>query len=186
MDFDTPISPPLSARRFIEREIKPLEQRQRQHPLFDHRRETRHRLERRAPTRVESAARARRIADKMALPLCLAAAGGKGGSNLDMAVIREHLAAKGLGLFNDLQNEHSIVGNNPFVLLMLIYGTEGRKRSSSTACSRARRDSRSASPSRTTAPTPRTWRPPPCATATAGASTARRPGTRASTRRRTT
>ena len=43
--------------------------------------------------------------------------GGQGGTNLAMAVIREHLAAKGLGLFNDLQNEHSIVGNNPFVLM---------------------------------------------------------------------
>src|SRR4051812_29136793 len=43
--------------------------------------------------------------------------GGRGGSNLDMAVIREHLAAKGLGLHNDLQNEHSIVGNNPFVVM---------------------------------------------------------------------
>ena len=32
-----------------------------------------------------------------------------------MAVIREHLAAKGLGLHNDLQNEASIVANNPFV-----------------------------------------------------------------------
>ena len=32
-----------------------------------------------------------------------------------MAVIREHFAAKGLGLHNDLQNEHSIVGNIPFV-----------------------------------------------------------------------
>jgi hypothetical protein len=31
--------------------------------------------------------------------------GGKDGSNLWMAVIREHLAAKGLGLHNDLQNE---------------------------------------------------------------------------------
>jgi hypothetical protein len=29
------------------------------------------------------------------------------------AVIRMHLAKKGLGLFNDLQNEHSIVGNFP-------------------------------------------------------------------------
>ena len=29
-----------------------------------------------------------------------------------MAIIREHLAGKGLGLFNDLQTEHSIVGNN--------------------------------------------------------------------------
>ena len=30
-----------------------------------------------------------------------------------LAVIRMHLARKGLGLFNDLQNEHSIVGNFP-------------------------------------------------------------------------
>src|SRR6202012_3039249 len=49
--------------------------------------------------------------------------GGKGGSNLAMAVIREHLAAKGLGLHNDLQNEHSIVGNNPFVLLFEAFAT---------------------------------------------------------------
>ena len=49
--------------------------------------------------------------------------GGKGGSNLAMAVIREHLAAKGLGLHNDLQNEHSIVGNNPFVLMFKAFAT---------------------------------------------------------------
>jgi acyl-CoA dehydrogenase len=30
-----------------------------------------------------------------------------------MAAIRMHLTKKGLGLFNDLQNEHSIVGNFP-------------------------------------------------------------------------
>ncbi len=36
-----------------------------------------------------------------------------------MAIIREHLARKGLGLHNDLQNEHSIVGNNVGLLLML-------------------------------------------------------------------
>ena len=41
-----------------------------------------------------------------------------------MAIIREHLAAKGLGLHNDLQNEHSVVGNNIGLLLMLEYGTE--------------------------------------------------------------
>jgi acyl-CoA dehydrogenase len=40
-----------------------------------------------------------------------------------MAVIREHLAAKGLGLHNDLQNEHSIVGNNPFVMLFKAFAT---------------------------------------------------------------
>ena len=53
--------------------------------------------------------------------------GGQNGGNLWMAVIRMHLAKKGLGLFNDLQNEHSIVGNFPDVLMVKEFGTEGRK-----------------------------------------------------------
>ena len=53
--------------------------------------------------------------------------GGRDGGNLGMAIIREHLAAKGLGLHNDLQNEHSVVGNNIGLLLMLKYGTEDQK-----------------------------------------------------------
>jgi alkylation response protein AidB-like acyl-CoA dehydrogenase len=44
-----------------------------------------------------------------------------------MAIIREHFARKGLGLHNDLQNEHSIVGNNVGLLLMLNYGTDEQK-----------------------------------------------------------
>jgi alkylation response protein AidB-like acyl-CoA dehydrogenase len=40
-----------------------------------------------------------------------------------MAIIREHLATKGLGLHNDLQNESSIVGNFPTVLMMRDFGT---------------------------------------------------------------
>ncbi|KAI9724698.1 MAG: hypothetical protein M1828_003567 [Chrysothrix sp. TS-e1954] len=47
--------------------------------------------------------------------------------NLWMAVIREHLAAKGLGLFNDLQTEHSVVGNFPVVFMLLDWGSEGQK-----------------------------------------------------------
>src|SRR5690606_13300091 len=43
------------------------------------------------------------------------------------AVIREHLARKGLGLHNDLQNEHSIVGNLVTPLLMHHYGSEQQK-----------------------------------------------------------
>ena len=39
--------------------------------------------------------------------------GGRAASNLAMAIVREHLARKGLGLHNDLQNESSIVGNFP-------------------------------------------------------------------------
>ena len=53
--------------------------------------------------------------------------GGKGGSNLGMAVIREHLAAKGLGLHNDLQTEHSIVGNNPFIIMFKEFATNAQK-----------------------------------------------------------
>ncbi|RAV09578.1 acyl-CoA dehydrogenase [Mycolicibacterium sp. GF69] len=53
--------------------------------------------------------------------------GGRDSSNVDMAVIREHLAHKGLGLHNDLQNESSIVGNFPQVIMMDRFGTEAQK-----------------------------------------------------------
>ena len=54
--------------------------------------------------------------------------GGKDGTNLAMAIIREYLAAKGLGLHNDLQNESSIVGNLPTVLMFRDFGTEKQKK----------------------------------------------------------
>ncbi|WP_101948836.1 acyl-CoA dehydrogenase family protein [Mycobacterium sp. 3519A] len=53
--------------------------------------------------------------------------GGRDGTNIDMAVIREHLAHKGLGLHNDLQDESSIVGNFPQVIMMDRFGTEAQK-----------------------------------------------------------
>src|SRR5690242_5427185 len=53
--------------------------------------------------------------------------GGKDGTNLAMAIIREYLAAKGLGLHNDLQNENSIVGNLPTVLMFRDFGTKEQK-----------------------------------------------------------
>ena len=37
--------------------------------------------------------------------------------NLWLAAIRMHLAGRGLGLFNDLQTEHSVVGNFPLVAM---------------------------------------------------------------------
>ncbi len=40
-----------------------------------------------------------------------------------MAIIREHLAHRGLGLHNDLQTEHSVVGNLVFVELLHRFGT---------------------------------------------------------------
>ena len=54
--------------------------------------------------------------------------GGQDGSNLWMAVIRERFARRGLGLHNDLQNEHSIVGNFPYVAMFETFGTEDQKR----------------------------------------------------------
>ncbi|TMS51911.1 acyl-CoA dehydrogenase family protein [Mycobacterium sp. DBP42] len=116
---------------FIETDIKPLEREQMQY--FDQRREY-------ARTDWENGgipARAwedllgemRRRADaagwlRYGLP---ARFGGRDGSNLDMAVIREHLAHKGLGLHNDLQDESSIVGNFPQVIMMDRFGTEAQK-----------------------------------------------------------
>jgi alkylation response protein AidB-like acyl-CoA dehydrogenase len=47
--------------------------------------------------------------------------------NYWMAVIREHLASKGLGLFNDLQTEHSVVGNFPDVVMAENFGTLAQK-----------------------------------------------------------
>jgi len=44
-----------------------------------------------------------------------------------MAVIREHLAAKGLGLHNDLQNEHSIVANFPQIVMLREFGTKAQR-----------------------------------------------------------
>jgi len=118
---------------FIEREIKPLEQQDDNIRFFDHRREH-------ARTDWDNGGRpredweallaeARRRADaaghyRYAFPQTF---GGRDGTNLGMAVIREHLAARGLGLHCDLQNEHAIVANNIGLLLMLEYGSEEQK-----------------------------------------------------------
>jgi len=115
--------------RFIEAEIKPLERADDNVRFFDHRREhARTDWDNQGLPRPEweaLLAEARRRADaaghlRFAWPREM---GGQGGSNLAMAVIREHLAAKGLGLHNDLQNEHSIVGNNPFILMFKEFAT---------------------------------------------------------------
>ena len=134
MDFTLPDHlPGLLAEMddFIEREIAPLQAQNMQY--FDHRREF-------ARTDVEQGgiprreweellAEMRRRADaagwlRYALPSSL---GGRDGTNLDMAVIREHLAHKGLGLHNDLQDESSIVGNFPQVIMMERFGTDEQR-----------------------------------------------------------
>ena len=118
---------------FIESEIRPLEEADDNVRFFDHRREdARTDWDRDGlPNREweDLLAEARRRADAAGhyrYPLS-EELGGRNGTNLGMAVIREHLAARGLGLHNDLQNEHSIVGNNVGLLLMLEYGSEEQK-----------------------------------------------------------
>lgn len=136
MNFDLP--PELAAYldeldEFIEREIKPLEATDDNIRFFDHRREharTDWDNEGRPREDWEALLReARRRADaaghfRYAFPREY---GGRDGTNLGMAVIREHLAARGLGLHCDLQNEHAIVANNIGLLLMLEYGSEEQK-----------------------------------------------------------
>jgi acyl-CoA dehydrogenase len=136
MDFDIPAD--LAAYltdldAFIEAEIRPLEQQDDNIRFFDHRREdARTDWERGGlPNRDWEALlrEARRRADaaghyRYAFP---AKYGGRDGTNLGMAVIREHLASKGLGLHCDLQNEHMIVGNNVGLLLMIEYGTDAQQ-----------------------------------------------------------
>ena len=118
---------------FIEREIRPLELEDDNIRFFDHRREdARTDWDRGGlPSREWEAllGEARRRADaaghfRYAFPKEY---GGRDGTNLGMAVIREHLARKGLGLHCDLQNEHAIVGNNVGLLLMLHYGSPDQK-----------------------------------------------------------
>ncbi|BBX21843.1 acyl-CoA dehydrogenase [Mycolicibacter terrae] len=140
MDFTLPEHlPALLAEMddFIEREIAPLQADNMQY--FDHRREF-------ARTDVENGgipnrdweellAEMRRRADaagwlRYGLP---SSVGGRDGTNLDMAVIREHLAHKGLGLHNDLQDESSIVGNFPQVIMMERFGTDDQRREWSQA-----------------------------------------------------
>lgn len=132
MDFDLPsdlVAYLAELDAFIEREIKPLENAADNIKYFDHRREyERTDWERGGIPKKEWEAllsEARKRADaaghlRFAWPKEL---GGKAGSQLWLAVIREHLAAKGLGLHNDLQNEHSIVSNNPFVVMFKEFAT---------------------------------------------------------------
>ncbi|MDX2238473.1 MAG: acyl-CoA dehydrogenase family protein [Hyphomonadaceae bacterium] len=118
---------------FIETEIKPLQAQDDNERFFDHRREwartdfengglPRHEWE-------ELLREAKRRADKAghlryALPKEY---GGQDGTNLGMAIIREHFARKGLGLHNDLQNEHSIVGNFPQILMLRDFARQDQK-----------------------------------------------------------
>ncbi|KAF2491355.1 acyl-CoA dehydrogenase NM domain-like protein [Lophium mytilinum] len=124
---------------FIQTKITPLQNKNDNNRFFDHRREhartdwDNNGLPR--PEWEELLAESKQLADeagfyRLSLPKEY---GGQNssdgrGSNLWMAVIREHLAAKGLGLFNDLQTEHSMVGNFPDVIMVENFGTPAQKK----------------------------------------------------------
>ena len=118
---------------FIEAEIRPLEQADDNIRFFDHRREH-------SRTDWDAGGTPRRewedLLDEMMSRADAAGIwryglpsefGGRDGSNLAMAVIREHLNRLGIGLHNDAQSEISIVGNFPTVLLAHRFGTQEQR-----------------------------------------------------------
>lgn len=136
MDFDIPADIAdflVEIDAFIEDKIKPLERKDDNMRFFDHRREDARTDWDRGGLPNEAWEDLLRQARELAIEAGIysypfpAEHGGRDGNNLGMAIIREHLAARGLGLHNDLQNEHSVVGNNIGLLLMLEYGTEDQQ-----------------------------------------------------------
>ena len=53
--------------------------------------------------------------------------GGRGGSNLTLAIVREHLNRLGIGPHNDPQSEISLIGNFPTVILAHEFGTPAQQ-----------------------------------------------------------
>ena len=115
---------------FIEKTLKPIEESEGNERFFNHRREYErtnwedHGLPQKEwedlLAKTRTLARDAGFLD-FALPKEF---GGGDATNLEMAVVREHLAAKGIGLHCDLQNEHSIVGNFPTTLLFRDFGND--------------------------------------------------------------
>jgi len=116
---------------FIDEKYRPIEEENPQ--FFDHRREyfrtdwERDGVESREW--LEILHRGRRLADeagflRYGLPSEL---GGNDGTNLAMAIIREHLLTKGSGLHFPHANEASVVGNFPLALVLHHFGTDEQK-----------------------------------------------------------
>ncbi|KAL4948725.1 acyl-CoA dehydrogenase/oxidase [Aspergillus filifer] len=144
MNFDYPpdlLSHIATIDTFIKQTILPLQHAHDNNRFFDHRREY-------ARTNWEAGGlprreweellnQARLLSDKaglyrFALPKIYGGEGHKD-TNLWMSAIRFHLSSHpiyggGLGLANDLQNEHSVVGNFPDVLMLHHFGNEEQKR----------------------------------------------------------
>jgi acyl-CoA dehydrogenase len=118
---------------FICNEIEPLELEEDNMRFFDHRREhSRTDFERGGIPSEEWEALLEQMMDladqaglwRFGLPQEL---GGRGGSNFAMAVVREHLNRRGIGLHNDPQSEISMIGNFPTAILVHEFGTEEQK-----------------------------------------------------------
>ncbi|KAL1955773.1 hypothetical protein VTO42DRAFT_8093 [Malbranchea cinnamomea] len=143
MNFDLP--PDLTAYisrldKFIQDKILPLQHADDNNRFFDHRREhSRTDWDNKGLPRKEweeLLARARVLADeagfyRFPLPKVY---GGQASpqTNLAMCAIRYHLASHpvyggGVSLANDLQNEHSVVGNFPDVLMLHHFGNEEQR-----------------------------------------------------------
>lgn len=144
MNFDLPADLQNFLRRlddFITTKILPLQYKDDNNRFFDHRRE---------PSRTQWAnqglpthdwedllSQARKIADdsgyyRFGFPTEYGG-GGHASQNLYMCAIRYYLASHpiyggGLSLANDLQNEHSVVGNDPFVIMLHHYGSPEQKK----------------------------------------------------------
>ncbi len=118
---------------FIAAEIRPLEAAGDNARFFDHRREyARTDFEAGGIPRVEWEALLQEMVERAdraglwryGLPEEL---GGRGASNLAMAVVREHLNRLGIGLHNDPQSEVSMIGNFPTVILAHEFGTPAQR-----------------------------------------------------------
>jgi alkylation response protein AidB-like acyl-CoA dehydrogenase len=118
---------------FIANEIEPLELEEDNLRFFDHRREhARTDFERGGIPSAEWEALLEQMMDladqaglwRFGLPEEL---GGRGGSNYAMAIVREHLNRRGIGLHNDPQSEISMIGNFPTAILVHEFGTQEQK-----------------------------------------------------------
>jgi alkylation response protein AidB-like acyl-CoA dehydrogenase len=119
---------------FIAEQVRPLEAEGDNARFFDHRREhARTDFEAGGIPSADWEALLERMIERAdraglwryALPEEL---GGRGASNFELAVVREHLNRLGIGLHNDPQSEISMIGNFPTVILAHEFGTEAQKR----------------------------------------------------------
>lgn len=127
--------------KFIDEKIIPLQKQNDNTQFFDHRRESSRTQWENQGLPTEEWERllrqAKDLADeagfyRFACPVEYGGSGSKW-TNLYMCAIRYHLSSHpvyggGISLANDLQSEHSVVGNQPFVILIYNYGTQEQRK----------------------------------------------------------